>query len=86
MSKRLQVVMEEREWRNYERIAKAQHVTLSEWARQALRQARSAVSLGDLDAKLRAVRIAAVSTAAPSPDIEQMLSEIESGYLAPGTE
>ena len=73
--------MEDAELRRYHRAARQQVVTLSEWTRQALRRARTALAEGDTDAKLRAIRAAASLREAPAPDIEQMLAETERGYL-----
>lgn len=81
MSKRLQVLLEESEWREIQRAARARRVTVAEWVRQALRLARRQQPTGDLDRKLAAVRSAA-RHAFPSGDIEQMLDEIEQGYRA----
>jgi len=81
MSKRLQVLLDEREWREVQRAARAQRTTVAEWVRQALRAARRREPLGDAGRKLDAVR-AAVRHAYPVADMEQMLAEIERGYLA----
>jgi hypothetical protein len=72
--------METAEWRSYQRVARAQGMTLSEWARQALRKARSAVAGGDVESKLAAIRGAARNHRAPAPEIDQMLAETERGY------
>jgi hypothetical protein len=79
MSKRLQVLLDESEWREIQRAARARRVTVAEWVRQALRLARRQEPTGDLDRKLAAVR-AGARHAFPSGDIEQMLDEIERGY------
>lgn len=80
MSKRLQVVLEEAELARYEHTATAAGLTLSEWVRQTLRAAEQRRSPGDAHAKLAAVRRAVAYGAAPAPDIDQMLREIEVGY------
>jgi hypothetical protein len=41
MSKRLQVLLDEPEWREVQRAARASRVTVAEWVRQALRAARA---------------------------------------------
>ena len=41
MPKRLQVLLDEEEYKEIQRVARNQRVTLAEWVRQALRQARS---------------------------------------------
>ena len=81
MSKRLQVLLDEPEWREVQRAARAQRTTMAEWVRQALRAARRREPLGDADRKLAAVRSAA-RHAYPVADIDQMLADIERGYLA----
>ena len=79
MSKRLQVLLEERDLRQIQRIARAQRMTVAEWVRQALRAARRREPLGDADKKLEVVR-AASRHAFPTGDIDQILAEIEQGY------
>ncbi len=54
---------------------------MSEWVRRTLREAHQQESTGDVDAKLRAVR-QAVGFEFPTADIDQMLDEIERGYLS----
>ncbi|OGK82577.1 MAG: antitoxin [Candidatus Rokubacteria bacterium GWC2_70_16] len=76
MSKRLQVLLEEREFREIQRIARGQHMTVAEWVRQALRAARRREPLGDAGKKLEVVR-AAARHAFPTGEISQMLTEIE---------
>jgi len=79
MSKRLQVLMDERELREIERLARGERVTVSEWARQALRVAAGRRPRGDARRKIEVVR-AAARQAFPAGDIAQMLEEIERGY------
>jgi hypothetical protein len=80
MSKRLQVLLDEAEWREIQRAARAQRMTVAEWVRGTLRAARSREPLGDTRKKLDVVRAAARHTF-PTADIGQMLAEIERGYL-----
>jgi len=80
MSKRLQVLLDEPEWREVQRAARARRTTVAEWVRQALRAARRQEPLGDAGRKLDVVRSAA-RHAYPVADIDRMLAEIESGYL-----
>ena len=82
MTKRLQVLLDEPEWREVQRAARAQRVTMAEWVRQALRLARRGSSSKDVDRKLGAINRAARHTF-PTADVEQMNAEIESGYLGP---
>jgi hypothetical protein len=79
MSKRLQVVIPDDEFTRVHEAARMQGITTSEWVRQVLRQAERAVSTGDPDAKLAAIR-AAARHAFPTGDIDEMLGDIERGY------
>lgn len=81
MSTRLQVVVDEAELGRFRRAARRSGVTLSQWVRDVLRRAESAEDVGDASAKLDAIRSAAAHTF-PAPDVDEMLAEIESGYLA----
>jgi predicted 2-oxoglutarate/Fe(II)-dependent dioxygenase YbiX len=83
MSKRLQVLLEERELREIQRAARAQRVTVAEWVRQALRAARRRQTTVDPRKKIEAIR-AAARHSFPVGDIEQMLAEIETGHLETG--
>ena len=80
MAKRLQVILQDPEYREIQRAARSRRMTLAEWVRQALHQAKRQESSGDVAKKLEAVRAAARYNGAPSPDIETMLEEIERGY------
>ena len=55
-------------------------MNVSEWVRHALRRARRAEPAIEAGRKLEAVR-AAVTHGFPTADIDQMLREIERGYL-----
>jgi hypothetical protein len=81
MSKRLQVIVQDPEYREIQRAARARHMSLAEWVRQALASARRREPLGSMPDKLQAVRHAAQHQF-PTADIEIMLSEIEMGYSA----
>ena len=80
MTKRLQVLVQDPEWREIQRAARAHRMTMAEWVRQALRAARRLESHGDVDKKLAGLR-RAVQHAFPTADIEQMNDEISRGYL-----
>jgi predicted 2-oxoglutarate/Fe(II)-dependent dioxygenase YbiX len=80
MSKRLQVLLEERELKEIQRIARGQRTTVAEWVRKALREARQQEPLGDAGRKLAVVRAAALHSY-PTADIDEMLQEIEQGYV-----
>jgi hypothetical protein len=79
MAKRLQVILQDPEYREIQRMASARHMSLAEWVRQALEKARRREPLGDVEKKLGAIR-AALKHEFPTGDIDQMLAEIESGY------
>jgi Arc/MetJ-type ribon-helix-helix transcriptional regulator len=81
MSKRLQVILKDEEMRELRRVAKGKRMTVSEWVRQALRSARRREPGRDAGKKLDAVR-AAARHGFPAGDVEQMLAEIERGYLS----
>jgi hypothetical protein len=55
-------------------------MTVSEWVRQTLRQARREQPAKDVERKLAAVR-AATRHRFPAPALDQMLREIEDVYL-----
>jgi sirohydrochlorin ferrochelatase len=85
MSKRLQVVLSDADLERYSRTAEAAGVSLSEWARQALRVAERGMSSGDVEAKLAVIRRAVShETAGAEVDIDTMLAETEAGYRASG--
>jgi hypothetical protein len=79
MSIRLQVVMESTELDAIRAAARDRGMTVSEWVRETLREARRKVSDGDAERKLAAIR-AADHHAYPTADIDQMVAEIERGY------
>jgi predicted transcriptional regulator len=80
MSKRLQVVLDDSEYRELQKLARKHHMTVSEWVRNALRAMRRREPAQDAGRKLSAVR-EATRHAYPTGDIDQLLSEIERGYL-----
>ena len=79
MTKRLQVLLEDREWRELKRSARAENTTVAEWVRRAIRDARRNTSSEDIDRKLSAIR-AAARHEFPAPEIDQMNEEIKRGY------
>jgi predicted 2-oxoglutarate/Fe(II)-dependent dioxygenase YbiX len=78
MSRRLQVLLQETELREIQRVARARRMTVAEWVRQALRSARRREPLGDTNKKLEVVQ-AASRHYFPTGDIDRMLAEIERG-------
>mgnify|MGYP001164766719 CR=1 FL=1 len=79
MSQRLQVLLDEAELDEIRRVAAQRRMTVAEWVRQALREARGGVSSVPVERKLLAVREAMRHTY-PTADIEQMNAELERGY------
>ena len=79
MSKRLQVLLPDQELQDIQRLAKRERLTVGEWVRRALREARASRPVSEPESKLKAVRRAA-KYSFPTADIAQMLSEIERGY------
>jgi len=80
MAKRLQVILQDPEYREIQRIAKARRMSIAEWVRQALAAARRYEPLGDAGKKLDVIREAARQEF-PTADIDEMLAQIERGYL-----
>jgi hypothetical protein len=81
MAKRLQVILQDPEYKEIQRIARARHMTLAEWVRQTLSRARRHEPVGDVDKKIQSIR-AAAKHESPTTDIDTMLAEIERGYSA----
>jgi transposase-like protein len=79
MSKRLQVLLNDREFAAIRDLARREGVTVSEWVRQLLRTAQRERPVGEQAHKLAVVRTAA-GHSFPTGDIEDMLAEIELGY------
>ena len=77
MSKRLQVLFDEEEYREIQGVARRQRLTVAEWVRQALRKAR-ADDPGSVEARLRVITEASRHEF-PTADIEVMLEEIAAG-------
>jgi hypothetical protein len=78
MSKRLQVLLDDPEYRGLVKLARAKGMTVSEWVRQTLREAAREEPSGDQGRKLAAIRIAAACSF-PTADIDDMLAEIHRG-------
>ncbi len=76
----MQVLFDPPEYRQIARIAKARGLTVSEWVRQALREAASAEPVIDRGRKLAAIRVGA-ACAFPTADIDTMLADIERGQV-----
>ncbi len=71
--------MPEAELKEIRRTARQRRMSVAEWVRQALRDARQSDPSGDVDKKLATIRSASRNEF-PTADVDQMLREIESGY------
>ncbi len=81
MAKRLQVILQDSDYREIQRAARARRMSTAEWVRQSLAAARRQQPEGSLSKKLDALRIAS-QYQFPVGDIDQMLAEIEAGHLS----
>ena len=83
MTKRLQVLLDEEEYREIQAVARRQRTTMSEWVRQTLRKARIDPS-GTINAKTINAKLRTIADASryeyPTADIQDMLREVESGH------
>lgn len=79
MAKRLQVIVQDLEYRDIQRAARLRRMTIAEWVRQALVQARKSEPSREVASKLEVIR-AATRMDFPTADIDRMLEEIERGY------
>jgi hypothetical protein len=79
MTKRLQVIFQDPEYREIQRVARSRHMSIAEWVRQALELARREEPTQEFSKKLETIR-AAAKYEFPVRDIDGMLEEIEQGY------
>ena len=79
MAKRLQVIVQDPEYRDIQRAAELRRMSIAEWVRQALVQARRSEPGRETASKLEVIR-AAARMDFPVGDIDRMLEEIEQGY------
>ena len=79
MSKRLQVILKDPEYREIQRAARSQRMSIAEWVRRALDLARSQEPAGGVSKKIEVIR-AAARHEYPVSDIDGMLAEIARGY------
>lgn len=82
MTKRLQVLFDDDELADIQRLAKRQRKTTAAWVRDALRAARAGETYPDAEPKLRAIR-EAMTYAYPTGDIGDVLADIDRGYADP---
>lgn len=79
MSKRLQVVLDPKEWKLFAQMAKREGVSLGEWVRQNLRKAANGTPVTDPKERIRRLKVIASLSNGPTGDIDQLLKEIERG-------
>jgi hypothetical protein len=83
MTKRLQVLLDDSELRTIQRLARRDKLTTAEWVRRRLREGAAASARPDTASRLAAIHAAyRQESVTPEPDIDQMLEEIERGYLS----
>lgn len=75
------MLLPDQEMTDIQRFASRERLTVGEWVRRALREAREQKPSNDPETKLKAVRRSS-GFSFPTADIEQMLGEIERGYQA----
>ena len=80
MSKRMQVFVEEAEYARFQQAAQRKGMSLAEWVRHALRVAVRREPENCPEKKLATIRSAAHHHY-PTGGIDQMLAEIERGYV-----
>jgi predicted transcriptional regulator len=80
MTKRLQVLLDDEDLAEIQELARRRHQTTAAWVREALRAARDTAAYPEAGRKLRAVR-EAVAHAYPIAEVEDVLAEIERGYV-----
>ena len=78
MSTRLQVIVSEDELISLRQAARRTGLTVSEWARRALRRARDEQAGPTAESRLRALE-RALACNHPTGDIDEMLADIERG-------
>jgi hypothetical protein len=79
MTKRLQLVLKDTEYREIQRAARSRNISVADWVRQALGIVRPRGPSAGLAKKLKAIRVAARHEY-PTAGVDSMFSEIESGY------
>ena len=80
MSKRMQVLVEEAEYARLQQAAQRKGMSLAEWVRHALRVAVRREPENGPEKKLATIR-SATRHHYPTGGIDQMLAEIERGYV-----
>ncbi len=80
MTKRLQVLLQDPDYKEIQLMARSRRMSIAEWVRQALEMARRREPLGGVGKKLEVIR-AAARHEFPVSDIGGILAEIEKGYM-----
>ena len=80
MSKRLQVLLSEQDYKKYQEIASAMKMSLGAWVRSTLDSSANLVALGKKKDKLKALE-RAYYLSFPVSDIDTLNSEILRGQL-----
>ncbi len=83
MSRRLQVLMPEAEYRKLQATASSLNLPVGEFVRRELRRSCEILAAKPAEEKLRAIS-RALQYGFPTADIEQMNAEIEQGRKGPG--
>lgn len=81
MSKRLHVLLPDREFSEIRGLAERERLTVAAWVRRALDEAKRRQVSGDPAKKVAAIR-ASASHEFPSGDTTAMLGEIERGQMS----
>ena len=74
--KRLQILIDDNEFRTVERLARGEDITTAEWVRRRLREAQHVSERHAASAKLAAIELA-YQHRGPTGDIEKVLAEME---------
>ena len=79
MTKRLQVLFEDDELAEIQRLARRERKTTATWVREALRAAKAQAIYPEAEPKLRAIR-EALTFSYPAGEMSEILADIERGY------
>lgn len=80
MSKRLQVLIDEREYGKFAKQARTEGKSLGAWVRDSLRAICQQSVSSSPEAKMNRLREIAQRSSLPSSDIDSMLREVDQGY------
>jgi len=78
MAKRFQVILLDSDYREIQRVARTRDMSVAEWVRQAIEEARRREPASTASKKLDVIR-AAIRHEFPSGDMDNMLAEIGRG-------